>query len=150
MMNMLLQWEYQNQTMKGIPMSNEWEDVRKDGKPVQYKLSGFMPFTVDTVINGTLVESKVADDGKGFFILRLSEPATVNIRESATGQGQANIGEYVGVRKTGATACLASLPAGTEVRITYRGMKEHRFTQEDGSIVNTYRHDIRVERKRSE
>jgi len=109
-----------------------WERMKSESEkrpprePGTKRIRGFFPFIKGENLEGTLEAVRIKDDGRGFFILRATKSALVNVQddESKTGQGKAQIGEYVGVRKTGATKLLRDLPLGTLVSITYVGLEE--------------------------
>jgi hypothetical protein len=109
-----------------------WErmqsETEKKTRPARERIRGFMPFIAGANAEGTLEAIRIKEDGRGFFILRATKSAIVNVQEddeSKTGQGKAQIGELVGVRKTGATKILKSLKLGTLVSVTYVGLEEH-------------------------
>ena len=101
-------------------------EKNKNSRPQDKRIRGFFPFVEGANFEGTLEAVRIKDDGRGFFILRATKSALINVQddESKTGQGKAQIGEYVGVRKTGATKLLRDLPLGTLVSITYIGLEE--------------------------
>lgn len=103
-----------------------WERMKSETEKKRERIRGFMPFTPDSNVTGKLEKKQLKDDGTGFFIVRLTQPTTVNVQdtESLTGQGKAQIGEIVGVRKTGATKTLRELEIGTLVSVTYIENKE--------------------------
>jgi hypothetical protein len=105
-------------------MKSETEK-RKTQAP-QQRIRGFFPFIVGANVEGTLEACKIKDDGRGFFIVKATKSAIVNVQDedSKTGQGKAQIGELVGIRKTGATKILRDLPLGTLVSVTYVGLEE--------------------------
>ena len=104
-------------------MQSEEEQSRKG---THEQIRGFFPFTEDANLEGTLEAVKLKDNGAGFFLVRCTKPSTVNVRdeESKTGQGKAQIGEIVGIRKVGSTKIIASLPIGTLISVTYRQFAE--------------------------
>lgn len=103
-----------------------WERMKSEKEKMHERIRGFMPFTPDANVTGTLEKKHLKDDGTGFFIVRLSQPTTVNVqdKESLSGQGKAQIGEIVGVRKTGATKKIRDLELGTLISVTYVDNKE--------------------------
>lgn len=124
------------------------EERRKEGQ-----IRGFMPFTEGARVIGRLDSFHLKDNGTGFFLLRLTEPATVNVRDedSKTGQGKASAGDLVGVRKTGATKVIRDLEIGNLVMVTYNQLTEkltHNPTT--GLDENNPYHDISVDVYRPE
>ena len=107
-----------------------WERMQStaEQKPRQARerIRGFMPFIEGANVEGTLEAIRIKEDGLGFFIIRAAKSSTVNVQDedSKTGQGKAQIGELIGVRKTGATKVLAGLKLGTLVSVTYVGLEE--------------------------
>lgn len=106
-----------------------WERMKSQDEFKKFtheRIRGFMPFTEGANVEGTLEAIRIKDDGKGFFILRNTKSCVVNVQDadSTTGQGKAQIGELVGIRKTGATKILRDLKQGTLVSVTYLGFIE--------------------------
>jgi hypothetical protein len=127
-----------------------WQRMHSEEETKRETMRGFFPFSIGNQLTGTLHAVKVDPKTKrGFFIIRAEEPCTVNVRdteESKTGQAEAVKGELIGVRKTGATAYLASLKIGTMVRIIYNGTKPHTgFNQKTGKMETTNMHDISID-----
>jgi hypothetical protein len=86
-----------------------------------------MPFTTDANVEGRLEEIRInRETNRGYYLLRATKSATVNVQDedSLTGQGKAQIGEIIGLRKTGATKVLSDLAIGTLVSVTYLGMED--------------------------
>jgi hypothetical protein len=127
-----------------------WQRMKSEEETKRETMRGFFPFTMGNQLTGILHAVKVDPKTKrGFFIIRAEEPCVVNVRdteESKTGQAEAVKGELVGIRKTGATAYLASLKIGTMVRITYNGTKPHTgFNQRTGKMETTNMHDFSID-----
>ena len=89
-------------------------------------IRGFMPFTEGAVVQGILHAICKKPNGTGFFLIKITNPCTVNVldADSKTGQATAMAGEIVGIRKTGASSVLAELEIGTMVRVTYLELQE--------------------------
>jgi hypothetical protein len=124
------------------------EERRKDGK-----IRGFMPFTEGTYVVGRMDSVHLKDNGTGFFLVRLTEPCTVNVRDedSKTGQGKASVGDLVGVRKTGASKVMRDIPIGTLVMVTYNQLTEKlTHNPATGLDENNPFHDITVDVYRPE
>ena len=98
-----------------------WERMKSIEETKRERIRGFMPFVEGATVTGTLHDAHIKPDGKGFFVVRLTSPAIVNVQdeESKTGQGKAQVGELVGIRKTGATKVLRDLDKGTLISVTY-------------------------------
>lgn len=106
-----------------------WERVESKQKPTKARerIRGFMPFTTDANVEGRLEEIRInRETNRGYYLLRATKSATVNVQDedSLTGQGKAQIGEIIGLRKTGATKVLSDLAIGTLVSVTYLGMED--------------------------
>jgi hypothetical protein len=98
------------------------ETERKPQLPIR----GFLPFSEGATVSGELVALRLKEEGRGYALIRTEHELTVNVRdvESKTGQGQAIVGDIVGIRKTGATKRLWELPVGTKVRVIYLSLSE--------------------------
>jgi hypothetical protein len=107
-------------------MQSEQEKRNEEYKRRQEQIRGFFPFIVGAVVEGTLEAARIKPDGKGFFLIRATAPCTVNVRDedSKTGQGTAQPGQLVGIRKTGASKILSEIEIGKLVRIEYLGQEE--------------------------
>jgi hypothetical protein len=122
------------------------EERRKDGQ-----IRGFMPFVEGAEVKGRIDSIHLKEDGnggsKGFFLIRCTEQCRVNVRDedNKTGQGVANVGDLVGVRKTGATKVLRDLEIGTLVQVQYLRMTERiSHNPNTGADENNPYHDIIV------
>jgi hypothetical protein len=116
------------------------EEQRKAKYEQRERIRGFLPFTEGSQVIGTLEAIRVDNQtGKGFFIIRASEPCTVNVKDadSKTGQGKAVVGDLVGIRKTGATKRLSELPLETLVCVTYIGNEERTSLNPKTKIMET-------------
>jgi hypothetical protein len=133
-----------------------WERMKSESekrRQANEAIRGFMPFTLDATVEGTIEKAVIKDDGRGFFILRATAPCTVNVqdKDSKTGQGKAQIGELVGVRKTGATKLLSELQIGTLVSLVYLGMTEHKGLNPKTNLMESnQRHNIAIDVYRPE
>ena len=106
-----------------------WERVEAVQTPTKARerIRGFMPFTQDANVEGKLEAIRInRETNKGYYLIRATKSAIVNVQDedALTGQGKAQIGELVGVRKTGATKVLTEIPLGTLVSLTYIGMED--------------------------
>jgi hypothetical protein len=103
-----------------------WNRVEGPKPQTLGRIRGFMSFTEGSNVEGELVGDRFKPDGRGFYILRATKSATVNVQDadSKTGQGKAQIGELIGVRKTGATKILSDIKLGTLVSVTYVALTE--------------------------
>ena len=112
------------------------------------RIRGFMPFTPDANVEGKLEAIKLKEDGTGFFIVRCTKATTVNVQDtdSATGQGKAQIGELVGIRKTGATKIIRDIELGTLISVTYIELKERlALNPKTGLMENNPYHHLTVD-----
>jgi hypothetical protein len=128
------------------------EQDRKDSQQRE-RIRGFLPMTEGSQVTGTLEAIRIKPDGRGFFIIRATEPCMVSVQdeESNTTLGKAQGGELIGVRKTGATKVLSELKQGTLVCVTYvelterLGMNPKTGIQENNPyhhiIVDVYREE---------
>ena len=119
------------------------EERRKDSQ-----IRGFMPFTEGARVIGRLDSVHLKDNGTGFFLIRLTEPTTVNVRDedANTGQGKASAGDLIGVRKTGATKILRDLELGKLVMVTYNKLTEKlTHNPNTGIDENNPYHDITID-----
>lgn len=110
-------------------------------KPKNKQIRGFLSFTQGSVVEGYLAAIKLKDDGPGFFLIELTEPTVLNVRdkESLTGQAEAQPGEIAGIRKTAATKSLADVPIGTLVRVEF--VETERRTSTNPVTKETKTHD---------
>jgi hypothetical protein len=138
-------------TDKGDTMG--WERMKSETEKRNERIRGFMPFTEGANVEGTLHAIRLKDDDTGFFIIRNTKACTVNVQdaESTSGQGKAQIGELVGVRKTGATKILRDLKLGTLVSVTYKELKQRTGINPKSGLeeTNPY-HNITVDVYRPE
>jgi len=123
------------------------------------RIRGFMPFVEGANVEGKLEVVRIKEDGSGFFLVRLTKSAIVSVQddESKTGQGKAQIGELVGIRKTGATKVLRDLKIGTLISVTYVSMEERTAvnpkTQKEETnpyhhiVIDVYRPELAEEGK---
>jgi hypothetical protein len=129
-----------------------WERMKSREESKKRSIRGFMPFTPDANIEGTLesIHLRTTESGgtTGFFLIQLTKEATVNVRDetSKTGQDVAGIGDLVGVRKTGATKFLRDIKLGTLVSLTYLGMYDREsINPKTGKIETSPYHNIDIE-----
>jgi len=114
----------------------------------QFIIAGFLPFVDGAEAIGYLRKAIFKDDKRGFFIVELTEPCTVNIDQSReenaqfkTGQRTANAGECVGIRATKALACLRAEDVKDHiVKVLFCGTEKR--TGRDGNAYEY--HNLRV------
>lgn len=127
------------QRMQSVEEQKKLRDNRE-------RIRGFMPFTEGANVEGKLEVVRIKEDGSGFFLIRLTKSAIVSVQddESKSGQGKAQIGELVGIRKTGATKILRELKIGTLVSISYVELQERTAINPKTHLeeTNPYHHII--------
>ena len=127
------------QRMQSIEEQKKIRDSRE-------RIRGFMPFTEGANVEGKLEVVRIKEDGSGFFLVRLTKSAIVSVQDddSKTGQGKAQIGELVGIRKTGATKVLRDLKIGTLISVTYVALEERTTINPKTHLeeTNPYHHII--------
>jgi hypothetical protein len=119
-----------------------WEQVntvQSEPNKTRERIRGFLPFTESSNVEGTLEAVRInRDTNKGYYLIRATKASIVNVQDadSLSGQGKAQIGELVGVRKTGATKVLSRFPMGTLLSITYVGMQEKESRDPKNGVVS--------------
>ena len=91
----------------------------------------FMPFMEGCNVEGKLETVRInKKTNKGYYLIRATKSATVNVQDedSLTGMGKAQVGELIGIRKTGATKVLTNIPLGALVSVTYIRLEEREGT----------------------
>jgi hypothetical protein len=113
----------------------------QESKPKHKQIRGFLSFTPGSAIEGYLTAAVLKENGTGFFLVQLTQPATLNVRDkdSLTGQAEAQPGEIAGVRKTAATRTLADIEIGTKVRVEF--VETERRTSKDKVTGQAKTHD---------
>lgn len=134
-----------------------WERMKSesDRKKEQNRerIRGFMPMTPGSSVTGVLEAILIKPDGRGFFIVRASEPCMVSVQDndSNTTIGTAQRGELVGIRKTGATKVISRLNVGTLINVTYVELTERLgINPNTGEQMNNPYHHITVDVYREE
>ena len=127
-----------------------WERIESKQKPgaTRERIRGFMSFTPESNVTGTIEAVRVKENGKGYFLIRATKATLVNVQDddSLTGQGKAQIGELIGIRKTGATKVLSEFALGTLVSVTYIEMTEKpSFDPKLKQIVQCPFHNISID-----
>ena len=122
-----------------------WQRMQSQEEKRKERIRGFMPFVEGANVEGKLEAVRLKDDGTGFFLIRATKSCTVNVRaddESKTGIGKAQIGELVGIRKTGATKVIRDIEIGTLISVTYLGMGERTAVNPKTGLeeTNAYHH----------
>jgi hypothetical protein len=126
-----------------------WSRMRSESerKPT-LQIRGFLPFSEGATVEGELVALRLKEESRGYALIKTTHPLTVNVRdtESKTGQGQAEEGDIIGVRRTGATKRLWDLPIGSRVRITYLKAGERTAVNPKTKVLETnLYHEIAID-----
>jgi hypothetical protein len=120
-------------------------------KRAEEKIAGFLPFSPGAVAIGVLYKSVLKGDRKGFYLVRLLEPCTVNIDQrkeehvgNKTGQSTAKKDELVGIRAVHATRHLNNPQfLGRIVRVEFLST-EARENKETKAPYKYHRIDIKI------
>jgi hypothetical protein len=110
-----------------------WERVEAQprAQKAHDRIRGFMPFMEGCNVEGKLETVRInKKTNKGYYLIRATKSATVNVQDedSLTGMGKAQVGELIGIRKTGATKVLTNIPLGALVSVTYIRLEEREGT----------------------
>jgi hypothetical protein len=116
------------------------------------QIAGFMPFTEGTIVVGTLHKAIMKGDRKGFYLIKLIEPCTVNVdirrpenTDNKTGQVTAPVGALVGVRAVHATRYLKEPTLlGKVVRIEFLETETRQNGGADGPTFLYHKIDVKV------